>query len=128
MHPPIEQQITFLYTRDLPGTVTFYEDVLGLAVALDQGSCVIFHVVGDCYVGFCERGDAPATPVPPDRVVFTIVTEKVDLWHQVLSNKGVPFESLPKLKPEFNIYHCTFRDPNGYLIEIQKFLGPDWPG
>lgn len=124
MHPPIEQQITFLSTRDLPGTVAFYEGIMGLPVALDQGRCVIFQVTGDSYIGFCERADAPEQP---DGVVFTIVTEKVDLWHQVLSNKGVAFESLPRLNPEYNIYHCYLRDPNGYLIEIQKFLGPEWP-
>jgi hypothetical protein len=26
-----------------------------------------------------------------------------------------------------NIYHCFLRDPNGYLIEIQRFLDPAWP-
>jgi len=25
------------------------------------------------------------------------------------------------------IYHCFLRDPNGYLLEIQRFLDPAWP-
>ena len=27
-----------------------------------------------------------------------------------------------------HIYHCFLRDPNGYLIEIQRFLNPAWHG
>jgi catechol 2,3-dioxygenase-like lactoylglutathione lyase family enzyme len=34
-HPPIHQQVTFLYTRDLAATARFYEEVLGLTLALD---------------------------------------------------------------------------------------------
>jgi len=40
-HPPIDQQITFLYTRDLATTARFYEQVLGLPLAVDQGDCRI---------------------------------------------------------------------------------------
>jgi catechol 2,3-dioxygenase-like lactoylglutathione lyase family enzyme len=32
--PAIDQQITFLYTRDLAATARFYEHVLGLTLAL----------------------------------------------------------------------------------------------
>jgi len=28
----------------------------------------------------------------------------------------------PKLNKKFNIYHFFFKDPNGYTIEIQRFL------
>ncbi|MCA9989654.1 MAG: VOC family protein [Anaerolineales bacterium] len=122
-HPPIDQQITFLYTRDLPTTAHFYEEIMGLPLVLDQGSCRIYQVTEDGYIGFCQRAEAPEKP---QGVILTIVTEKVDLWHQVLSNQGVAFESLPRLNPEYKIYHCFLRDPNGYLIEIQKFLDPAW--
>jgi len=55
----ISQQITFLDTRDLRRTADFYERVLGLRLARDQGTCRIYHVSGSSYVGFCERADAP---------------------------------------------------------------------
>ncbi|OQY24133.1 MAG: hypothetical protein DRJ03_06405 [Chloroflexi bacterium] len=32
------------------------------------------------------------------------------------------------LNPRYNIYHCFLRDPNGYLIEIQRFLDSAWKG
>jgi len=44
-HPPIDQQITFLYTRDLATTAQFYEEILGLRLALDQGDCRIYRAI-----------------------------------------------------------------------------------
>ena len=34
---PIDEQITFLYCEDIMKTAPFYETVLGLKLALDQG-------------------------------------------------------------------------------------------
>ncbi|MBN1178969.1 MAG: VOC family protein [Anaerolineae bacterium] len=122
-HPPIDQQITFLYTRDLAETARFYEDVLGLPLALDQGSCRIYRVSAGGYVGFCRREEAPERPAG---VIVTLVTQEVDAWYRRLTGLGVAFEKPPSVNPAYNIYHCFLRDPNGYLIEIQRFLDPDW--
>ncbi len=120
-HPPIEQQITFLYTRDLEATAQFYEDIIGLKLWLDQGGCRIYSVRGAAYVGFCQCDDAPQPP--PDKVVIlTLVTPQVDEWYTRLCEQGVEFEKPPATNPKYKIYHCFLRDPNGYLIEIQRFL------
>ncbi len=123
-HPPIDQQVTFLYTRDLETTARFYEDVMALDLILDQGSCRIYRVSGDSFLGFCQREEAPQ---PPQGVIFTFVTTAVDAWYEFLSGQGVVFEKPPALNPTYNIYHCFVRDPNGYLLEIQQFLDPAWP-
>ncbi|MBC8508516.1 MAG: VOC family protein [Anaerolineales bacterium] len=120
--PSIDSQITFLYTADLQSTADFYENILDLALWLDQGTCRIYQVSADGYLGFCERADVIAEH--PD-VIFTIVTPKktdVDEWYQMLKAKGVEFEKAPETNPKYKIYHCFLRDPNGYLIEIQNFL------
>ena len=123
--PSIEQQITFLYTRDLATTAEFYERVLGLTLALDQGDCRIYQVSGNGYVGFCQRQSAPLEPVG---VILTLVTAQVDDWYGFLRQQGVLFEKPPTRNPSYNIYHCFLRDPNGYLIEIQRFDDPAWIG
>jgi catechol 2,3-dioxygenase-like lactoylglutathione lyase family enzyme len=120
---PIDQQITFLYTRDLETTARFYEQMLGLPLALDQGSCRIYRVSADGYLGICQRSDAPEQP---GGVIFTIVTQEVDRWYERLCAQGATFEKPPALNPRYNIYHCFLRDPNGHLIEIQRFLDPTW--
>jgi len=69
------QQITFLGTRDLARTCDFYERILGLRLARDQGSCRIHHVGGNAYLGFCQRADAPAEP---RGITLTLATDQVD--------------------------------------------------
>ena len=61
-------------------------------------------------------------------LILTLVTSEVDAWHQYLSDRGVGFEKPPSLNPQYDIYHCFLRDPNGYLIEIQRFNDPAWVG
>jgi catechol 2,3-dioxygenase-like lactoylglutathione lyase family enzyme len=126
MHPSIKQQITFLYTQDLAATSRFYEEVMGLALKLDQGHCRIYQVSADGFLGFCQRDEAPEGPSDPAAraTILTLVTEEVDAWYERLKEQGIAFEKAPAVNPEYNIYHCFLRDPNGYLIEIQRFLHP----
>jgi catechol 2,3-dioxygenase-like lactoylglutathione lyase family enzyme len=121
--PPISEQITFLYTRDLATTATFYEAVLRLPLALDQGSCRIYHVTGNAFLGFCQRDKAPSSP---QGMIVTLVTDQVDRWYQELIAHGVQIEKPPSVNPVYNLYHFFLRDPNGYLLEIQQFLDPNW--
>jgi len=120
---PVTEQITFLTTRDLATTARFYEAVMGLPLVVDQGRCRIYHVAGAAYVGFCERDSAPETP---QGVIFTLVTPNVDGWYERLRARGVSFEKAPARNETYGIYHCFLRDPNGYLLEIQRFLDEDW--
>ncbi len=118
-YPEIEQQITFLYTRDLVATAHFYEQVIGLRLWRDQGACRIYSVAPGALVGFCQRTDAAERH---DDIIFTLVTPDVDGWYQALQAKGMVFEKAPQVNSQYNIYHCFLRDPNGYLIEIQRFM------
>ena len=43
--------ITFQYYRDLPTAMRFYEDVLGLTLAIDQGWSKIYRIDGQAHVG-----------------------------------------------------------------------------
>jgi len=122
----INQQITFLYTPDLAGTSEFYEAILGLKIALDQGTCRIYRTATNAYLGVCTRSDVV---VDPSNVILTLVTDDVDGWYEMLREKGVTIEEPPAFNPRYQIYHCFLRDPNGYLIEIQRFEDPRWsPG
>ncbi len=118
---PFTQQITFLYTADLARTADFYERGLGLRLARDQGHCRLYHVAGAAYLGFCERLDRPQQPVG---VVVTLVTEAVDAWWAQLLAAGATPEKAPAENPPYRIYNAFVRDPNGYLIEIQRFWEP----
>ncbi|HAJ36053.1 MAG TPA: glyoxalase [Chloroflexi bacterium] len=122
MTAPFTQQVTFLYTSDLVATARFYEAIIGLPLALDQGNCRIYRVSADGFLGFCARRGAQ-----PSGVIVTFVTPDVDGWYDRLCAQGVVFEKAPVFNPDYNIYHCFLRDPNGYLLEIQRFCDPAWP-
>ena len=83
--PSIEQQVTFLYTRNLAKTSHFYEDLMGLSLILDQGSCRIYRVAANAFLGFCERESAPAQP---QGIIFTFATSQVDAWFEYLSARS----------------------------------------
>jgi catechol 2,3-dioxygenase-like lactoylglutathione lyase family enzyme len=124
MRPSIDQFVTFVYTRDLAASAEFYETTLALPLVLDQGACRIYRVSRDGFLGVCESADAPSEP---RGIILTLATTEVDEWYQRLLAHGVAVEKPPQLNPRFNIYHLFVRDPNGYLIEIQTFLAPEWP-
>jgi catechol 2,3-dioxygenase-like lactoylglutathione lyase family enzyme len=123
---PITQQITFLDTRDLARTADFYERILGLRLARDQGACRIYHVGGGAYLGFCRRDDA--SPIAPRGAagvtVLTLVTDHVDDWCAHLAANGIEIVQEPTDKAAYRIYNAFARDPNGYLVEIQRFWEP----
>jgi catechol 2,3-dioxygenase-like lactoylglutathione lyase family enzyme len=124
-----DQQVTFLYTADLAVSAAFYGQILGLPLvldqSLDQGGCQIFQVSGDGFIGLCQCAEGQS--IAPDGIIVTLVTDDVDGWYERLIARGVALEAPPATKEAFNIYHFFLRDPDGYLIEVQRFLDPAWP-
>ena len=121
----IDQQITFLYCRDLDTCAGFYADVLGLALVIDQGDCRIFRVAGEAFVGLCRCHEDQS--VCRDGVTLTLVTPDVDGWHKHLAAHDAEILAPPSESAEFQIYRFFARDPEGHLLEFQRFLGSDWP-
>lgn len=118
-----DQAVTFVYCDDLERSAAFYGELLGLRQVLDQGACRIFEAAPNAFIGVCRRGKRrPA----PDGVILTLVTQDVDGWYQRLLARGVRFDAPPARHPRFNVYHCFLADPEGYLIEIQRFEDPTW--
>jgi catechol 2,3-dioxygenase-like lactoylglutathione lyase family enzyme len=111
--------ITFLGTKDLTATSNFYKNILGLTLYKDQGVCLIFNINSKSKIGFCEHMQIIHTKKSP---ILTFVTNDVDEYYNRLIGKGIVISDRPRLNEKFKIYHFFFEDPNGYTIEIQKFL------
>ncbi len=124
-HPALEQQVTFVYAADLAASARFYREVLGLEEVLDQGGCRIFRVAGEAFLGVCACREG--RPVTPQGVILTFVTPDVDGWYARLTALDVAIAAAPAENPDFRIYHFFAEDPDGYHIEFQTFLNPDWP-
>lgn len=121
--PAFDQYVTFYPTADLAATAAFYEEILRLPLALDQGSCRIYRVAPNAFIGFCLRQPLPEV----EGIFITLVTDDVDGWQRYLVDRGVPIEKSAQHYAAYDIYHCFIRDPNGYLVEIQRFEDPTWP-
>ena len=126
-----DQQVTFLYDKDLEKSGRFYGETLGLELVLNQGLARIYRVgSGNAFLGICLSSAVQQAP-PADRaplgVIVTFVTEDVDSAYGALRAKRVEFDKAPAVNTTYNIYNCFFRDPDGYLLEIQKFMSPAWP-
>jgi catechol 2,3-dioxygenase-like lactoylglutathione lyase family enzyme len=111
--------ITFFGCKDLKETSNFYQNILGLTLYKDQKICLIFNINKHSKIGFCKHIPVIHTEKSP---IITLVTDDVDEIYTILINKGLKISESPKLNEKFKIYHFFFEDPNGYTIEIQRFL------
>lgn len=120
-HTP-EMLITFLYYRDLPTAMRFYEDVLGLELAIDQDWTKIYQVNAGGYVGLVDerRGYHRAAEDKPVMVCMRV--PDVDAWHAYLGEVGVETLGPPNDSPALGIRAFLFHDPEGYVLEIQSAL------
>lgn len=118
-----EYLIVFLPCHDLQVVRNFYNVILGLPVALDQGDCLVFRISEKArgYWGFCTLKSKLANP---EKVCLTLVVssrEEVDQWHRKLVTVDAPCTKEPSYSQQFHIYHTFFQDPMGYTLEIQAF-------
>jgi catechol 2,3-dioxygenase-like lactoylglutathione lyase family enzyme len=123
MNAPFGQQITFLPVAKLAVSSRFYRDVLGLELVLDQGDCHIYQTTKTSFVGLCERSEVSVEP----RLMVCLTTNDVDGMHAKLVEAGARCTIAPRHNTDYKIYQAMFEDPDGYTIEIQQFLDPDWP-
>jgi catechol 2,3-dioxygenase-like lactoylglutathione lyase family enzyme len=117
----IDGFISFLPTVRPAESADFYETVLGLELVLDQSACRIYRINEGAYLGVCERDAAG-----PTGVVTTLVTDDVDDWCERITDHGWPLRSGPEHNDRFRIYHAYLEDPDGNVLEIQRFDDPDW--
>jgi len=111
-------QITFLYVGDLARSAEFYGGVLGLELARDQGACHIYRVTANACLGLCDHRDPD-----PGGTIITLVADDVDGWAQRLAAAGHEVDG-PHENERFALYHLFVRDPDGHLVEIQRFDDP----
>ena len=57
-------------------------------------------------------------------LTLTLITDDVDAWCRHLRAHGVEVVKEPADNPPYRIYNAFVRDPNGYVLEIQRFWEP----
>lgn len=123
--PKIASQITFLYYKDLALAQQFYEEIMGFALAEDQGWAKIYRVSGNAFVGLVDEKRGSLKVQENSAVMLTLVSDDVRGWYDYLQGKGVKFVREFGVSEEIQIEYFFIRDPGGYIIEIEKFLKPE---
>lgn len=113
-----DAQITFVYVAELERSANFYGRLLGLELVRDQGACRVYRAATDAYLGICDH-----RPPDPGGVIITLVTDDVDEWAERLRSSGLVVDG-PRANAQFELRHCFVRDPDGHLVEIQRFDNP----
>lgn len=120
--PEVKELITFFYYEDLEKAAKFYQEVMGFELVVDQGFAKIFKVANSAYMGVVDekKGAHRANPIKP--VELTVIVSDPDAWYVYLKEKGIQPISEPRTIEALNLRMFLLNDPEGYLIEIQKFL------
>lgn len=111
--------IVFFGTKDLEMTHKFYSKLLDLPLYKDQGSCRIYSVPGGGMIGFCTHIPVVYQQKSP---IITLLAKDVDNIYARIVESGFCIPKLPEENEKYNIYHFFVKDPNGYTVEIQRFL------
>ncbi|EMR73583.1 hypothetical protein MCGE09_00631 [Thaumarchaeota archaeon SCGC AB-539-E09] len=114
--------IPWLYYRDLPRAMRFYGDVMGFEMIVDQGWSKIYRIREGAYIGLVdgEKGYHKASDTKP--VIVCLNVKDADAWYEMLKGKGVEIEEKPQESERLKIKVFMFKDPEGYVIEIQESL------
>jgi predicted enzyme related to lactoylglutathione lyase len=121
---PNELAITFFYYRDLPAAMRFYEDVLGLSLAIDQGWCKIYRICPSAHVGLVDETKGMNKWTPDKPVQLCIRVPDVDDWYAYAQDKELNNLSKLFVNDEIGIRAFVFNDPEGYQIEMQSATRP----
>jgi predicted enzyme related to lactoylglutathione lyase len=119
-HAPHQLAITFIYVRDLPAAMAFYEDVMGLTLAIDQGWSKIYRICAGAHIGLVDeaRGMNKRAATKPVQICFRVAD--VDAWYAFIGTKSVTDLSEMFVNDQLGIRAFVFRDPEGYQIEMQS--------
>ncbi|MDU8927714.1 VOC family protein [Alisedimentitalea sp. MJ-SS2] len=113
--------ITWVYCDDLETTCSFYGETLGLPLWRDAGAARIYRVEGGM-IGVCRAFKDRV--IEPRGSMITLLTDNVDQIYARLVQQDAAVDGPPEVLEQFGIYSFFCRDPNGYFIEVQKFLDP----
>lgn len=121
MVPDVDGLITFLYYENLDEAAKFYEEIMGFELTTDQGWSKIFKVAENAYVGCVDGNVGYHKPSEDKPVMLTVVVDDPDAWYEHFIENNVETLNKPHDDEELNLRIFLLEDPEGYVIEIQKF-------
>jgi catechol 2,3-dioxygenase-like lactoylglutathione lyase family enzyme len=117
-----------LFAEDFAGTISFYQEVLGLSLAFEDEDTAVFQLenvmicLNDTSAG--PKLIAPATVASPEagsRFVLSVFVDDVDAACAELAQKDVVLLTEPVDQP-WGVRTASFTDPAGHIWRIAQDL------
>ncbi len=102
------------FVRDVPATVKFYQDLLGLKVLSEQGIGTNLTTGEGAFFGIYNG--PPNAPLGIDHVCFGVKDFNVEEIQRKLAERGI--ESRVRMRDD-TIPELYFTDPNGISVQLQ---------
>ncbi|MFO7692711.1 MAG: VOC family protein [Vicinamibacterales bacterium] len=118
----VQANIVFLYYKDVPAAQRFYEDVIGLALTVDQGFSKIYQVSPTSFIGLVDEAQGLHRASEAKAVTVSFVTEQIDEWYAYLQSKGVKMRGPIGNATRHPTRGFVAYDPEGYYLEFERFL------
>ncbi len=122
--PSVDGLLTFFYYKDLEKAAKFYEEIMGFTLVQDQKWAKLFKVSDNAYMGCVDGNTGYHKPDPVKPVMLTVIVDDPDAWYKHFKKNNVPTINKPHDDEELNLRIFLLHDPEGYVIEIQKFNDP----
>jgi lactoylglutathione lyase len=114
-----------LLVEDVPRSVAFYRDVVGLPVGLETAEEVYAEIkAGDATLGLYRRDlmqsvlGENASIGAPGSAVLILAVDDVDAEYERLTATGAQAVTKPHDQEAWGLRVCHFRDPDGHVIEL----------
>jgi catechol 2,3-dioxygenase-like lactoylglutathione lyase family enzyme len=121
----IQANMVFLYYKNLPGAINFYENVLGLTPVLNYGFAKAYRISKSSFVCLVDETKGMHKTSEPKTVTLSFITGEADAWYKYLKAKGVKIHSPLKSSTRIPIRGFIACDAEGYLLEFETFLEHD---
>jgi catechol 2,3-dioxygenase-like lactoylglutathione lyase family enzyme len=111
----------FLYYKDLKAAGEFYSNTLGMEIVADYQMALILRMTHDSYLILVDAAKGMHTADEPKTVALALLTDQLDEWYDYLKAQNVNIKYT--YKPKAGSAHDGFVivDPEGYLLEIERF-------
>ena len=124
MLPKANGLITFFDYKDLKRATDFYQNIMGFNLIHDQKWAKIFQIVENSYVGCVDGNVGYHRPSKEKPVMLTLVVDDPDEWYRHFQKHSIKTINEPHDDKDLNLRIFLLYDPEGYVIEIQKFYQP----
>lgn len=115
--------ITWLYYKDLQAMQTFYEQVMGLKLVVDQGWATVYRGSRTGYVGLVDERRGMNRWTEKKAVNVSFIIDDIDGWfNYIKAHDSFPLRGTAVNDDEAGRYRAFVGyDPEGYFMEFDIF-------